>query len=460
MERFVTFVGAFVVLMANPLFAAGQSGQLSGQLRSPVLESDTALFMPLGDLPGGSASSAARGLAVFRFDESDESGEFDISVAAPAATNPSIDREALLDELGIEILVVGESSSADTGSNAGEAFLWTDEGGMDGLGSFAGGAFRSQAAAISLDGSAIVGASSSSSSGANALEAVLQDAEGVWELGDLAGGRFASEAYDVSLAGDYAVGASSSRYSGANSSEAFVWSEEDGMWGLGSLSGGQFRSAALGISDDGVVVVGWSSSSRSGANSSEAFVWSEEDGMRGLGSLSGGQFRSEARDLSFDGEVVVGAASSRRSGSNASEAFIWSEELGMRGLGFLSGGFADSEASAVTSDGETVVGSSKTPSRNDAFIWDEEDGMHSLSDMLEREGLDMRGWQLLSATDVASQNGAVVVSGTGLNPLQREEAWIAVISVPEPGVGAGWTAALLALLAWRRCAARRGRQLS
>ena len=423
-----TFIGALVALMVIPALAAAE------------VEPEEVSFIRLGDLSGGRAVSSAMGVAVVQIDRDEE--------FAVGLDDGDVDP---LEEADHGALIVGDSSSSDTGSNGQEAFAWTEDGGMVGLGSLPGGSFRSIALAISRDGKAIVGSSSSSTTGANAAEAFLLDEEGMRKLGDLPGGQYRSEAFDVSLGGNFAVGASSSRFSGVNSSEAFRWSdgdatdsETDSMLALGSLSGGQFRSAALGISDDGRVVVGWSSSQRSDGPG-EAFVWSEEVGMLGIGSLEGGQFSSDARDVSSDGSVVIGASSSRLSGSDASEAFVWGEEIGMVGLGFLPGGFSDSEANAVSGDGEVVVGRSRVASLNAAFVWDEENGMRSISDLLEDHGIDLSGWQLQSATDVVRVAGVTVIVGTGLNPSQLEEAWMA--TVPEPGAATAQAAALLSLAA-------------
>jgi len=433
MLRLVISIGVLVALVVIPLTAVGQ------------VETGEATFIPLGDLPGGQAVSSALGVAVVDFvpDEAiaaelDDGKADEGAVLRVASDDPDHELEAL---------IVGDSSSAETGSNAREAFAWTEQEGMIGLGSLKGGSFRSRARAISDDGKAIVGASSSAFTGSNSAEAFLLDERGAATLGDLPGGQYRSEAFDVSHRGDYVVGSSSSRGSGANSSEAFRWSDKDGMMGLGSLEGGQFRSAALGISDDGGLVVGWSSSRRSGANSSEAFRWSEGGGMLGLGSLAGGQFSSEARDVSSHGSVIVGASSSARSGSNATEAFIWNEKSGMAGLGFLPGGFSDSEANAVTGDGGLVVGRSRTPSLNDAFIWDDVNGMRSIIEVLESAGLDLEGWRLVSATGVVRAPDAIVVVGTGINPREIEEAWAATLAVPEPSATAGQLAALLAVAA-------------
>ncbi|NET13335.1 MAG: hypothetical protein F6K08_10995 [Okeania sp. SIO1H6] len=110
-----------------------------------------------------------------------------------------------------------------------EAFRWTAELGMEGLGFLPGGGSFSVGWAISGDGSTIVGRS------------------------DTVSGE-----------------------------EAFYWTKTDGMQGLGHLSGGGNFSEANGVSFDGSVIVGSSDT----ASGEEAFYWTETDGMQGLGNQS------------------------------------------------------------------------------------------------------------------------------------------------------------------------------
>ena len=70
--------------------------------------------------------------------------------------------------------------------------------------------------------------------------------------------------------------------------------------------------------------------------------------------------------------------------------------------------------------------------------------MRSIANVLESEGIDLTGWQLLSATDVVNGEGAVIVSGSALNPFQLEEGWI--VTIPEPDTLVASSAALLAVL--------------
>jgi len=345
--------------------------------RSQAL-ADEPFFTGIGDLPGGSFSSDA------------------INVSGNGS------------------LVVGQSASD---LSYKEPFRW-QRGVMTGLGLLEGAVFGT-AEDASYDGSVIVGLNHFGPT----REAYRWTAEtGVVGLGDLYGQVIYSDAYGVSADGSVAVGR------GTNSSfdhEAFRWTEETGMVGLGDLPGGSFDSGAFAVSGDGGVVVGWSQSEQG----REAFRWA--DGvMTGLGFFPGGSYWSMATDVSANGLVVVGNGKSAASGSDT-EAFRWTEETGMVGLGDLPGGEFESEARAVSADGAVVVGRSDMRYYTDiweAFIWDEVNAMRRLHDVLTDLGLDLMGWRLQEAWGV-SDDGLTIV-GEGRNPLGRSEGWIA--QIPEP----------------------------
>ena len=108
-----------------------------------------------------------------------------------------------------------------------------------------------QARAVSADGKVVVGSRFVERSGIEAFRWTAE--EGVVGLGDLPGGDFDGEAFDVSADGTVIVGGSDSNLGGL--SEAFRWTANTGLVGLGALPGGR-DSVAYGISGDGLVVVG------------------------------------------------------------------------------------------------------------------------------------------------------------------------------------------------------------
>ena len=310
-----------------------------------------------------------------------------------------------------------------------EAFRWTAETGMVGLGDFPGGFFRSSANGVSADGSVVVGMGNYSPS----LEAFRwTSANGMVGLGVIEGSRIDSWANGISADGSVVVG--TSRAQGPTHREAFRWTSGGGMVGLGVSSPG-FDSWGKGVSADGSVVVGWSDD----ASSFQAFRWTEAGGMVRLGDLLGGnRIGSEALAVSADGNVVVGYGSS----DLGLEAFRWTSAGGMVGLGHLPGG-AESRAIGATADGNIVVGNDKigtlTNSRtmvagnsktsllsevfSEAFVWTQDKGMQRLQDILEANGTTgLDGWSKLFSP-VISANGQWLV-GSGTNPFGNSEAFL------------------------------------
>ena len=298
-------------------------------------------------------------------------------------------------------VVVGWSKSA----SGREAFLWTVAGGMQSIGELAGGAFDSVAYGISDDGKCVVG-SSESVHGKEAFRWTVS--EGIQGLGDFSGGKFHSEAYAVSADGSAIVGIGTSQ----TDVEPFRWTESGGVIALGHLSNGSF-STASGVSSDGSVVVGRSAG--------HAFRWDDVNGMIALEHLQSGTFAHGA-DVSADASVVVGSDIT----VHAQQAVIWDTDGTATTLG------AWAHASAVSGDGRVVVGTEMPNGEfhaRRAWIWATETGRRNLEDVLERDaGMDLLGWRLTEATDV-SADGLTVV-GIGINPQGQTEAWMAVL--PEP----------------------------
>lgn len=336
-------------------------------------------FQGLGVIPGGTFLSVANGVSadgsiVVGRGESASGTEAFIWTPSNGMTGlgdlPGGDIQSTANGISADgAVIVGHSMSA----SGEEAFRWTHADGMVGLGYLPGGDF-SLALAGSSDGSTIVGWGSVTGTQTDPdtgepildVEAFRWTAEtGMVGLGDLPGGIFNSVARDVSSDGSIVVG--SSRY--GFTSEAFRWTESEGMVGLGDLPGGGFLSAALGISDDGSTIVG----SGVSALGSEAFRWTQAEGMIGLGDLPGGLFASEARAVSADGSIIVGSGWTEV----GLEAFIWDEVNGMRNLrevltgdlGLDLTGWVLTSARGISADGLTIVGEGINPNGDtEAFI--------------------------------------------------------------------------------------------
>ena len=208
---------------------------------------------------------------------------------------------------GEVIVGMGQTSisSIDSGLHA---FRWTASGGMQDLGLMPGMTWigaRTYANGTSADGSVVVG---------TGLNVAFNDEAWIWTqaggmvgLGDLSGGSFQSEAWAVSADGLTVVG----RGQSASGREAFVWTEAGGMVGLSySPEGSGSYSCAFDVTADGVLVVG---SYNNLEFNQRAFLWDDGHGMRDLTTIltdSGvdlsGWTLEVATGISADGTVIVG----------------------------------------------------------------------------------------------------------------------------------------------------------
>jgi probable HAF family extracellular repeat protein len=334
------------------------------------------IFQPLGHLPGGSSSTP-------------------YAVSADGST------------------VVGQASS----SSGPQAFRWTAQSGIVGLGDLPSGPFHSEGWGVSADGSVVAGEGMVEVNGLFQPQAFRWTAAaGMVGLPDLPGGIAYSRGRGISSDGSVIVGSS-------NSSAGYVatrWTDA-GAESLGDLPGGGTSSAASGASADGGVIVGTGRS----ASGTEAFRWTASNGMMALGDLPGGSFESFARGVSADGSVVVGWSASTQT---LYEAFRWTASTGMVSLGFLPGG-DESIAQAASADGQTIVGLSSSGATGGAFVWTPAQGMRALRSILVNDfGVNLTGWTLEAAQSVSADGQTIV--GWGFNPAGEGEGWIA--RIPEP----------------------------
>ena len=226
-------------------------------------------------------------------------------------------------------VIVGESGISN--SNETEAFRWTQESGIVGLGFLTGSNSNSRARSVSADGSVIVGGSQNVNGEFEAFRWTQE--RGMIGLGFLplsgycpspngeclSSGNF-SDATSVSADGSIIVGGShnaSRDFKGNRDYEAFRWTQESGIVGLGflPLSGycpsrngepcPNLYSNATGVSTDGSTIIGEVVTPYTG---SEPFVWTQENGLNGLGGIGDGRYSNtnRANGVSADGSVTVG----------------------------------------------------------------------------------------------------------------------------------------------------------
>jgi probable HAF family extracellular repeat protein len=327
-----------------------------------------------------------------------------------------------------------------------EPFRWTSATGLIGLGSL-GGPNGGSASDVSADGSVAVGSVDRPVGGGRAFR--WTSTSGMVELPDLpSDGSDGTTAAAVSADGSTVVGYGAISLGQEPGVEAYRWTQATGGVGIGFLPDGT-ESQAFGVSGDGSVVVGWSYalSEELTLEYAEAFLWTQGAGMLGLGELLGAGSYSVAYDVTPDGSVVVGALASPIAGPR--EPFRWTAQGGMVGLGNLpDGSYDDAEAYGVSADGSVIVGRGFDGARPRSFIWDAGHGMRALEEVLVDEyGLDLGGWSSLLVAAISADGRTLV--GSGVNPDRGNEAWVAVLdhSVPEPATGLLVSLGLVALVA-------------
>jgi probable HAF family extracellular repeat protein len=255
------------------------------------------------------------------------------------------------------------------------AFLWTQAGGAQNLGSlFSGGDAASWATAINDKGHVTGGSWISQDDNAAFL----------WTPGlgmqPIVFVALASGGVSINIA-DEVVG---DGFETTLPTTAFVWTSQGGVT-YPALFGSSI-SGASGVNDK-AQVVGWFLPP--GGSGDEAFLWREAQGAQDLGA-------SIAAAISSNSEVV---------GSNfAGHAFLWTESGGMQDLGTLPGD-SSSGGAAINSAG-VVVGTSSAGDQSRAFLWSQSAGMQDLNTLIPANS----GWSLQSATGI-NVHGQIVGNG-------------------------------------------------
>jgi uncharacterized membrane protein len=219
------------------------------------------------------------------------------------------------------------------------AFRWTQQGGMQDLGTLAGGA-ASEGRGITADGAMVVGWCQTTPLLHN--RAIRWTAQtGMLDL-DIVGPMIPSRADAVSASGACIVG----HYTDGGN-VGFLWSSSGS---LVSLSGNTF---AFGVSADCTTVVG------AGSSPGPGFRWTATSGTTSLPYY--------ALAVSADGSVVVGEGGMYWTATEGTRDFYTlMQSLGVQGL---SGWMAGMTLTGVSSDGLTVTGYGTSPAgREEAWI--------------------------------------------------------------------------------------------
>jgi len=239
--------------------------------------------------------------------------------------------------------VVGTASRGSFPTTT-EAFVWTLQNGIIGLGSLLPGASSSNASnarGISDDGTAVGRATYLSG---NSIWMLTTDGE-MTTLG-LPQGATDVTSLTVSRGGNEVVGTAT------NLNRAFIWDRQDGFRDLG----GGIRFAI--VSDDGSTVSGRS------VDPSPPYRWTREEGAIPLSTLPGWPRCTGIYDMTPDASIIVGELSN----SSSRLAFVWDEQHGtqdLRQLLIAEHGFTDAELpsqlgalSSISADAMTLSASS------------------------------------------------------------------------------------------------------
>jgi Tol biopolymer transport system component/uncharacterized membrane protein len=354
----------------------------------------TATIVGVGDLPGGAYESLVNGV-------SDDGG-----------------------------VVFGNSNVAAPKS---QAFQWTEEFGIEGLG-------------VDPEGTSAVAASS------YGHYVAVTSLTPLWEwfiyTAPLGLERIA-DGDVVGISADASVTASN------DTRGALRWTAATGAVLL-DVYGSDSGTRALGISADGEFIVG-SSYDALGGTIGHAVRWNAAGVPEDLGDLPGGTVNATAIAASADGSAVTGTSSS----ASGVEAFRWTAATGMQGLGMLPGGEDyGSRPTAISSDGIVVLGQCKSPVDGILpCVWDTRHGMRELAEALESDhGLDLTGtgWWLWNVTGISADRRTVVGTGLHYDPAPgvdvAYEGYVVRLStpLPEPRAASLGGVSVLVLGAMRR----------
>jgi probable HAF family extracellular repeat protein len=253
------------------------------------------------------------------------------------------------------------AGTADYGTSGRVAFMWTAEKGIVSLDPAPRSRAWAEAAAVSRDGSVIVG-------WWNGRAFRWTRKSGLVSLGTLPGSD-RSLAQAVSEDGTVGVGVSG---------VAFRWTEQTGMVALP----GDVIHAVKAVSADGKIVYG---DEREKSGHLHVVRWDSDGNITRF--ANGPEVRiSQVYGVSADGSIAVGSQLT----NSGLRAVAWSSSKDVRQLGVFHGGDS-SEAMAVNADGGVIVGMATDGSNHNrtiVFRWTESTGMRSLTDWIRESGGD------------------------------------------------------------------------
>ena len=310
-------------------------------------------------------------------------------------------------------VVVGWTS--DSNSND-KGYRWTPAAGANAIQYLASPQLASQASDVSFDGSIVVGTSRPSVG--HDVPAIWTAPNSVQLLPDPYPGRFAMSPKVSADGSFFAVWANT--YVNDSNLYSFAWSQAQGFTGIASPYPSVTSEA---VSSIGNVVVGETGYS---FGISDAFRWTPAGGLKLL-STSTDEFRSsEATATNADGSLIVGKYSITGGGA----AFRWTQATGMVPFDDLSGTGIMTSPTAMSADGSVIVGRGKFGSQFAVMIWDSNHGTRRLSDVLASRDVDIGSFNLFQPVDISADGTKIV--GVGSGPTGGQRAWYVDLAVPEP----------------------------
>lgn len=155
----------------------------------------------------------------------------------------------------------------------------------------------------------------------------------------------------------------------------------------------------------------------------------------------------------FDGASTPNGKSVIADPENTELNRIWAQYAEHKFLGTSVSIKAKGGIQRIIFDDARFIGRSDGSSGSDAFIWDATNGMRTVVQELAAKGVELpSGWTLTSAQAISSDGTTIV--GAGRNPSGRTEAWLAVVTVPEPGTASLEIAVVLTLAVMKRRSVR------
>jgi len=266
------------------------------------------------------------------------------------------------------------------------AFRWSEDNGLELIGTLLDG--PTTAAAVSADGSTVVGQVGSS---ASTSPFVWRSSTGIVIIPKPPG---ATRATILGVNHDGSLGVGTAVVASRN--QAFSWASGSGSrFFLSPLS--PIASTATAICDDGSSIVG------AVATSSSSYTYRKRgDDIESI-TYQGTPILLLANCTSMDGRYIAG--------HNYSDSLLWASDEADPLLA-CPNGFGPSYPYAVTDDGSTVYGFMTGPLDSmHAYIWQTGVGMSELRVYLESLGTHVSGWDFHSVNGVSADGTSIAGSG-------------------------------------------------